>query len=166
MEKNKFYSYLIKSHLLIFVGFFFFLHFIVQLPFLFFDFDTSEDVLNNSTVDLLEENGKVVVLYWTVLFAPFFETFFFQFSIIKIFRLISKRAWVMFFIAIPLSAVLFSIVHPYSVYYQVAAFFIGLVYAIAFFIGMYRKDLPAFLLVFIIHSSWNLFAFIMEELTV
>ena len=166
MEKSQFWFYLVKSHFLIFVGFFFFLHILIQLPFLWFDFNESDNILNNSTVELMEQDGKLVVLYWTLLIGPFIETFLFQFFIIKIFRLISKRLWTMVFIAIPLSAVLFSLSHSYSVYYQVAAFFVGLIYATAFFVGMYRKDLPAFLIVLIIHSSWNLFAFVMNELTV
>src|SRR6056297_712976 len=95
MEKSQFWFYLVKSHFLIFVGFFFFLHILIQLPFLWFDFNESDNILNNSTVELMEQDGKLVVLYWTLLIGPFIETFLFQFFIIKIFRLISKRLWTM-----------------------------------------------------------------------
>ena len=165
MEKSRICTYLIRSNFFFFIGFFLFLHFLVQLPFLCIDFSGDGDVLNNSAIELLEKDGKAVVLYTTVIFAPLLETFVFQFSIIKGFRLISKRTWVMIFLAIPISAVLFSFAHDYSIYYQVAAFFVGLIFASAFLVGIYRKDWPAFFLVFMIHSCWNLFAFVMEELT-
>jgi len=166
MEKSRFCSYLIRSNFFVFIGFFFLLDFLlVQLPFFCFDFGGSEDVLRNTSVELMEKQGKTVLLYGTVIFVPFIETFVFQFSIIKGVRLISKKAWVTIFLAIPLSAILFSIAHGYSIYYQAAAFVGGLILAAAFFLGMYRKDWPAFILVFMIHSCWNLFAFVMEELT-
>ena len=79
-------------------------------------------------------------------------------------RFIIRNSLMVFFIAIPLSALTFAFNHNYSEYYQINAFFGGLIYAIAFFLGEYRRDLPAFIIVAIIHSLWNLFAFIMNEI--
>jgi len=153
---------LINMNFWVFLGMFFLFQLMLDLPNVIFRFVPS-DSLTNDSVENLEQYGKVAVLYGLVVFAPIIETFIYQFSIIKLFKLVFKDDLLILIIAVPISALFFSLSHPYSVYYVVITFLSGLLFGLAFFIGMYRKDLPAFLIVVMVHSSWNLFAFIMDE---
>jgi hypothetical protein len=136
------------------------MHLLINLPFLW----APEESTVNSSIETIEESGgKPVVFFLSVFIAPFLETIIYQFSVIKILRLVVKNALWCFCIAVPLSAILFSMDHPYSIYYKMTTFLVGLLYAGIFFIAQYRKDWPAFLVLVILHGSWNFFAFIMEE---
>ena len=161
MKTSKYFNFLLNTHLGVFLGMCFLLHLLINLPFLW----VPEESTTNDTVEMLEETGgKATLLFASVIIAPLFETFLYQFSVIKILRfLIQNTVWC-FLIAIPFSALLFAWDHPYSRYYQIGSFFIGLLYASVFYISQYRRELPAFLIVAIIHSSWNLFTFIMDEI--
>jgi|GEM_PF-4297756 len=164
LEKSQpgWFRYLANVHFGWFWLIFFLAQLMVAFPPLLFEF-LPEGALENTAVDMLRARGKTMVLYSTVIFAPIIETFICQFSVIKLFRLMTKRFDLTLFIAVPLSAFLFAIGHWFSIYYVVAMFLAGILLALAFVVGMYRRDLPAFLNVAIIHASWNLFAFVAEE---
>ncbi|MGM0530503.1 MAG: CPBP family glutamic-type intramembrane protease [Bacteroidota bacterium] len=161
MKTSKLLSFLFNTHLVVFLGIFFLLHLLINLPFLW----APDESTTNDTVTMLEETGgKATVLLVSVILAPLFETFVYQFSVIKILRFFINNAVWCFFIAIPISTLFFAWDHSYSRYYQIGAFFIGLLYASVFYLAQYRRELPAFLIVLILHSTWNLFAFIMDEI--
>ena len=163
MNMLKIFRFLVHAPLGIYIGVFLLSSFLLQVPFIFSDWYADED-FQNPMVDSLEEGGKTLVLYYSVIFAPLIETFVVQFSVIKLFRLITKKAILTLAIAVPLSAILFSLLHTYSPYYMMITFFMGYSMGVAFFIGMYRKDWPAFMLVVMIHSAWNLLVFILHEI--
>ena len=161
MKILKLSNFLINTHLGVFLGIFFLLHLLINLPFLW----APDDSTTNDTVEMLEETGgKATVLFASVILAPLLETFFYQFSVIKMVRFLIKYSVWALIIAILGSALLFAWDHSYSRYYQIGAFFIGILYASVFYIAQYRRELPAFLIVAILHSTWNLFVFIMDEI--
>ncbi len=161
MKISKQLLFLFNAPFGIFVGIFFLLRLVINIPLMW----TSEESTTNDSVVLLEQTGgKALLLFVSVVLAPLFETFIYQFSVIKILRFIIKRALWCFSIAVPISALFFAWDHSYSTYYQTSAFLIGILYASVFYIAQYRRELPAFLIVAILHSSWNLFAFIMDEI--
>jgi len=123
-----------------------------------------DDVTQNPHSEIGNNLEKVSYFFMSIVFAPILETFIFQFSVIKIIRLFIKKAKWGFFISVPVSALLFSLNHSYSVAYMSATFLTGLIYAIAFYIAQYRRDFPAFFIIAIFHSSWNIFAFSMNEI--
>ena len=161
MKTSKLLNFLINIHPGIFIGIFFLLGILIDLPFLGVPEEASK---NESWEQIKQTGGKLAVLFAGVIIAPLIETFVFQFSVIKILRFLIKNAALCFYIALLVSALLFSINHWYSVYYLMNTFFMGLLYAFAFYIGQYRRDMPAFLLVASIHGLGNLFAFVMDEL--
>ena len=160
MKLSKSITYLIRSRIIIFWSVFFALHILVSVPFIFIPEEWTKSTYLQE-VDHFEKLGQ---FFLSVALGPLFETFVFQFSIIQIVRLLIKKAkWAML-ISVPLSALLFSLNHYYFPAYMVATFLTGLIYAFAYYIARYRRDLPAFLVVAILHSFWNLFAFGMNEL--
>lgn len=161
MKTPRFFHIFNSINIGVYIGIFFLIHLLISIPFLW----VPEESTTNESIEMIEETGgKIWVLFASVILAPIFETFLYQFSVIKIIRFILKNAVLCFFISIPISALFFAWDHSYSTHYSLNALFIGLLYAIFFFIAQYRKELPAFLFVAILHSSWNLFAFIMDEI--
>jgi hypothetical protein len=161
MKNLKLINYLLNNHIGIFLLICFLAHLFIEI---FFLWVPDESKINNSLEMIEQTGGKATVLFASVVVAPAFETFLYQFSIIKIARWIIKNSRWSFSIAIPVSATLFALDHPYSLYYQINTFLIGLLYAAIFYLAQYRKDWPAFLVVLVLHASWNLFAFIVEEI--
>ncbi|MFP4621479.1 MAG: CPBP family intramembrane glutamic endopeptidase [Bacteroidales bacterium] len=161
MNTSKLFQFFVNSHVEKFLGICFLAHLLIDIPFIW----VPEESTTNDSLEMIEQSGgKAAVLFASVLLAPIFETFIYQFSVIKLFRWIVKKTLWNFSIAIPVSAVLFSISHSYSIYYQINTFLIGILYAVIFYLAQYRKDWPAFLVVVVLHASWNLFACIMDEI--
>lgn len=161
MNTSKLFHFLVNSHLERFLGVCFLAHLLIDIPFLW----VPEESATNDSLEMIEQTGgKASVLFASVILAPVFETFIYQFSVIKIIGWLMKNTIWSFFIAIPVSAFLFALSHPFSIYYQINTLLVGLLYATIFFIAQYRKDWPAFLVVIVLHASWNLFACIMDEL--
>jgi hypothetical protein len=123
-----------------------------------------EDAFENDSVTKIRESGEALLFFMAVIFAPLFETALFQFPIIKISRLLIKKPKWSLCVGVILSAIIFSLDHTYSIYYALDAFLMGLVLGFAFYIGIYRKEMPAFFIVAIIHSLWNLLIFILEKI--
>jgi hypothetical protein len=161
MKKSKLIYFLLNTHIAIYLGVCFLAQLLIDIPFLF----VSEENATNDSLEMIEQtSGKAMVLFAAVILAPVFETIIYQFSVIKIITWVIKNTVWSFSIAISASAFLFALSHPFSIYYQINTFLVGLLYAIIFLISQYRKDWPAFLVVLVLHASWNLFACIMDEL--
>jgi hypothetical protein len=160
MKTSKILNYIIRNRFIAFFGVCFSLHLLVSLPFLLLP----DDLTQNPHSEVGNNLEKVNYFFMSIVLGPLFETFIFQFSVIKVIRLFIKKAKWGLYISVPFSALLFSLNHSYSIAYMVATFLTGLVYAVAFYIAQYRRDFPAFIIVAIIHSSWNIFAFSMNEI--
>jgi uncharacterized protein len=161
MKKTKLIHFLLNTHIAIYLGVCFVTHLLIDIPFLF----VPEENTTNDSLEMIEQTGgKAMVFFATVILAPVLETIIYQFSVIKIINWVIKKAVWSFSIAIPVSAFLFALSHPFSIYYQINTLLVGLLYATIFFIAQYRKDWPAFLVVVVLHASWNLFACIMDEI--
>lgn len=104
------------------------------------------------------ETGIIVVdLVIAAIGAPLIETLLFQSLIIEVICKIIKRPRRNIYIAIIVSSVAFALNHTYSVGYVIITFFLGIIYALAYYYGKYRKE-SATILVFLLHSLYNLFA--------
>jgi len=99
----------------------------------------------------------VVDLVIAVIAAPLIETLLFQSSIIEVICKIIKRPRRNIWIAVFVSALAFALNHKYSMSYVIYSFFGGIIYALAYYLGRYRKE-SAIILVFLLHSLHNLIA--------
>lgn len=98
-----------------------------------------------------------------VLVAPFLETLIFQFLIIEFLFAIFKN----YFICIVISSLIFGILHffnSHNLIYTLAAIITGFLFASIYIISKNRKDLNAFLIVMLVHSSSNFFAFLINDI--
>ncbi len=98
-----------------------------------------------------------IVLDWliTVIAVPLIETLLFQTLIIEIICKLIKRPRKSIWIAVIVSSSAFALNHTYSTAYIIITFLGGFILALAYYLGRYRKE-NAVLLVFIIHSLYNL----------
>jgi membrane protease YdiL (CAAX protease family) len=97
----------------------------------------------------------VIEMLIAVIAAPLIETLLFQSLIIEIVCKIIKRPRQNIHIAVIASALAFALSHLYSLSYFIITFFGGIILALAYYLGRYRKE-GAIILVFIIHSMYNL----------
>lgn len=94
--------------------------------------------------------------FWLiVLFAPLFETFIFQFSIIKLLKFLFNN----YYFGIIISAILFGINHSFSVLYIINATLLGILFGYVFVLSIRRNGFP-FWTVFLIHALVNFLAFV------
>lgn len=102
--------------------------------------------------DVVKSNFEIVVFY-----GPFIETLFFQFMLIWIFYNILES----YKISIIISAVTFSIFHFFNIYYVIAAFGGGLIYATFFSLihNEYKNWFIALIFTFLLHLEHNLYSF-------
>jgi len=97
----------------------------------------------------------VLDLLIAVIVVPLLETLLFQSLIIEIICKIIKRPRKNICIALIVSSLAFSLNHTYSLSYVIMTFFWGIIFALAYYLGRYRKE-SAIILVFLIHSLYNL----------
>lgn len=97
----------------------------------------------------------VLDLLIAVIVVPLLETLLFQSLIIEIICKIIKRPRKNIYIALIVSSLAFALNHTYSLSYVIFTFFVGIIFALAYYLGRYRKE-SAIILVFIIHSIYNL----------
>lgn len=98
-----------------------------------------------------------------VFLAPIIETLIFQFLIIEFFYFLFKK----YSICLIISSLFFGIMHytnNHNITYTLAAIFAGLIFATIYIISKNRKDLNAFLVVILVHSSTNLFSFLINNI--
>ena len=103
------------------------------------------------------EAFKSVVLEWLVIVivAPLIETLLFQSLIIELVCKLFKRPRRNLFISVTASSVAFALSHSYSISYIIITFLAGVILALAYYLGRYRKESPI-VLVFVIHAVYNL----------
>ncbi|MBX2897309.1 MAG: CPBP family intramembrane metalloprotease [Cyclobacteriaceae bacterium] len=95
--------------------------------------------------------------------APIFETLIFQFGVIEITHILSKKSTLQSPVSIILSTLLFSFSHFNGNTYLFAnSFLSGVVLATIYFIAM-KKNLFPFLSTSLTHLMSNLFVFIMND---
>jgi membrane protease YdiL (CAAX protease family) len=90
-----------------------------------------------------------------VIVAPLIETLLFQSLIIEIICKIIKRPRKSIYISVMASSIAFALNHTYSISYFLITFMAGVILALAYYLGRYRKE-SAIILVFLIHSIYNL----------
>lgn len=100
-------------------------------------------------------DGVVLDVLIAVIVIPLVETLLFQSLIIEIVCWIIKRPRKNIFIAVLISSLAFALNHTYSISYVIITFFIGIIFALAYYLGRYRKE-GGIILVFFIHSIYNL----------
>ncbi len=100
-------------------------------------------------------DSVVLDLLIAVIVAPLLETLLFQSLIIEIICKVIKRPRKNIYIAVMVSSLAFALNHTYSLSYVIFTFFVGIIFALAYYLGRYRKE-GAIILVFIIHSIYNL----------
>ncbi len=115
-------------------------------------------------IDYLDDLSTTSVFTITVLFAPLFETFLYQFLIIEVLLFIRKWLHIPFFVPIAVSAIVFGLTHDYNVYYIFSASLIGILYALFYLIAKYNVSMNAFISVTIVHASTNLVGFIIDQI--
>ncbi len=99
----------------------------------------------------------VLDLLIAVIVVPIIETLLFQSLIIEVICKIIMRPRRNICIAVFASSLAFALNHTYSISYVIFAFFAGIIYALAYYLGRYRKE-GAIILVFILHAMDNLSA--------
>lgn len=103
----------------------------------------------------------IVEFMLTIVVAPFLETIIFQVIIIEVLIWLRVKSW----IAIGVSALLFSFAHYYSLYYILAIFPSGLLLSYYYYILRMREDVwHALLLVTLLHALINICAFLSMHL--
>jgi len=110
------------------------------------------DMTGSFTTDII-----VLDLLIAVIVVPIIETLLFQSLIIEVICKIIKRPRRNIYIAVIASSLAFALNHTYSLSYVIFAFFVGIIYALAYYLGRYRKE-GAIILVFILHATDNLSA--------
>ncbi|MEN5133438.1 CPBP family intramembrane glutamic endopeptidase [Elizabethkingia anophelis] len=107
-------------------------------------------------------NNLTQELFIAIIFAPLIETFVFQsviYYLVKLFDSFLKKYFVSVYLII--SSLLFALSHSYSIYYEIATFFIGLIFAYSFLYFKKESNYPI-LCVAIIHSLYNAFVTLMD----
>lgn len=123
-------------------------------------FNFPEISSENPAVDEFKKYPFILYIVLTVILFPFVETVIFQGFVIEVIRLkVSKKRW--FCWSICLSAFLFGIAHSYNIYYISIGIIVGILFALAYYLAIYRKE-SAILTVTIIHGLVNLTAFFEE----
>lgn len=114
---------------------------------------------DSTGADFLHKKHPAELFLSTCIFAPLIETMVFQTLIIALARnFISKKIGIQVFI----SALLFSLIHFYSIWYIVFAFLIGLIFATGYVIYQRNSEIKAFAAIACVHFLRNLISFIAE----
>lgn len=90
-----------------------------------------------------------------VIVVPLLETLLFQSLIIEIICKIIKRPRKNMYFAVIASSLAFAFNHTYSLSYFIITLGAGIILALVYYIGRYRKEGPI-ILVFILHAMYNL----------
>lgn len=140
-------NYLIKAPAYIFILIFFFPSVLLGIITTFLP----EPDMSGS----LATDSVVLDLIIAVIVAPLIETLLFQSLIIEIICRIIKRPRKNICIAVMTSSLAFAFNHTYSLSYFIITVGAGMILALAYYLGRYRKE-GGIILVFFIHSIYNL----------
>lgn len=105
--------------------------------------------------DPIAGNNLVLDFLITIIVAPLIETLLFQSLIIELVCKLFKRPRRNLYISVTASSVAFALSHSYSICYIIITFLAGIILALAYYLGRYRKESPI-VLVFVIHAVYNL----------
>lgn len=103
----------------------------------------------------LVADDVVIDLLIAVIVVPLIETLLFQSLIIEVVCRIIKRPRKNICIAVITSSLAFALNHSYSMGYFIITLLAGIILAVAYYLGRYRKE-GGIILVFLIHSIYNL----------
>ena len=115
-----------------------------------------EGSYRNPVVELIAKDGLLTLFLFGYIFAPFVETFLFQYLPFLLANLIFKHKKRPFFYLITAS-LLFGYMHKYNIFYFLTGCLIGLILCFFFYIAKQRKQ-NAIILITIIHALNNLLA--------
>lgn len=118
-----------------------------------------KDNINDSYLNHLD---SVTLFILAIFIAPLFETFFFQYGIIKSFVYFNPKTRNT---AIFLSSLLFSLNHWYGLVYVVYTFLLGILFGILYFTSEKRGFKPFWVIV-AVHSLYNLTVFVFNEFSI
>ncbi len=107
---------------------------------------------------LADKYSLFTIFILTVVIAPIFETFIFQFLLIEILLTFKLKKEIIIYI----SAILFAATHNYNFVYFIAIIFSGLIYA-AYYLYLKSKNKNALFYVILLHSVSNLFIFVIDD---
>lgn len=114
-------------------------------------------VNNNSKPESFSGISNTSKFVFLCLIAPLFETYIFQYAIIKWLSLTKMKDWVIVLV----SSLLFGLSHFYNLLYIVNTFFAGVVLALSFMLWK-NKKVDAFWVTAIVHALHNLCILIMS----
>ena len=95
---------------------------------------------------------------------PIFETVIFQWLPLFIFSLIGKRSFIQEFIFCVLVAIIFGLVHSYTVGYIISASCMGFLY-LCYGLFLQRRNMNFFLPIFIVHSFNNIISLVIDYIS-
>lgn len=110
------------------------------------------------------QSGLFTIFLTTVVFAPLIETFIFQYVIIELTLNIQVDQKLKKTLAILFSSLAFASIHTYNVIYFIFALISGLIYSIIYLFMKKNKYINPFLIIYLMHFSYNLFGFIFFDL--
>jgi len=100
-------------------------------------------------------NSSILKMYFIAgIWAPIFETYFFQHLMFKIFKKYKKQHNISVFYYILFTSVLFGLSHYYSILYIMITFFLGFIFAYFYTLSYLRREYSYWNIV-IIHSIYN-----------
>lgn len=115
-----------------------------------------EGSYRNSVVESIAKDGILTLLLFGCIFAPFVETFLFQYlPFILVNRLFNHKNRFFFYLII--SSPIFGYMHDYNIFYFFIGCLVGFILSFFFYIAKLRKQ-SALLQVTIIHALNNLLA--------
>jgi len=115
-----------------------------------------EGSFRNPVVESFAKDGPLTLFLFGCVFAPFVETFLFQYLPFLLANLIFKHKKRLFFYLITAS-LLFGYMHKYNIFYFLTGCLIGFILCFFFYIAKQRKQ-NALILITIIHALNNLLA--------
>ncbi len=99
-----------------------------------------------------------------IIIAPIIETFVFQFLIIELLIvLIKKINDDLVFLPVIFSALFFALNHSANFYYFFVSLIMGILWALIYLFGRYRKNITGYLLAAIVHIGTNMLSVIYNE---
>lgn len=105
---------------------------------------------------MLDSGNIILDILLSVIAGPLLETIIFQFAIIEIVCKVIKRPGRNIYVAVFFSAALFALSHNFSVGYVIYTFLAGIILALTYYFGRYRKE-GGIILTFVVHGLYNLY---------
>lgn len=150
MKINRFFSFLIRLHPVLYILLFFCVSYVLTLITYFFPAGAG------TGADFMETSLEV--FFHGIIVGPLFETLLHQALIIWLVCKLVKRPKYNFYLSILLSASLFALDHKYNIYYVIVAFIGGICLAFAYYMARYNRRVNPVLAVFLIHALYNAIA--------